>query len=212
MNKSDTLAKLGAALAKAQAKIHGVKKGSENPFFKSSYADLAQCIEAIREPFAAHGLSIIQCPSRDEHGKLSLSTMLLHESGEFLEATFPMDIDKPGPQAVGSWITYMRRYSLAAVASLAQVDDDGEGAENREPKQTKKPRKGKKITEAQAAELSTMMADSEASEEDVYGYMQKEYGVRDFKYLTKAGYDDFKNKFNQRLSRQQQMTGDPVGY
>lgn len=123
----ETKAQLFAALSKAQSEIVGAKKDSVNPFFKSKYADLAACWDACREPLANHKLSVIQLPEGGSEGYLKLRTILGHESGESIESVFAMPVE-PTPQGYGSALTYMRRYALAAVVGLAQVDDDAEGA------------------------------------------------------------------------------------
>lgn len=125
MEKSESIAKLAAALVKFQSQVKAIKKGAKNPFFKSSYADLASILEAVREPLAANGLAFAQFPVGDG----GLTTILMHDSGEWMSETFimkPVDIK---PQTIGSCITYSRRYALGAVLGLAtEEDDDGNAA------------------------------------------------------------------------------------
>ena len=125
-------ADLFTALAKAQAEIVGAKKDSENPFFKSSYADLAACWDACREALTKHGLCIIQLPQRSSAETVTLQTILGHTSGQSISSTFTMPSGDT-PQAYGSTLTYARRYALSAMVGLAQIDDDAEGAMNRNP-------------------------------------------------------------------------------
>lgn len=127
MIKSDTIIELGAALSKAQGELSNASKSSANPFFKSKYADLAECINVVRPVFAVHGLSITQMPSY-ESGIVSVESMLIHSSGEWISSTISAPVGKQDAQGVGSAITYCRRYSLAAIAGIAQEDDDGNGA------------------------------------------------------------------------------------
>lgn len=124
MNKSESIAALAAALAKAQAEIENASKNAANPHFRSKYADLAEVLNTVRPVFAAHGLSIVQAPSYDG-GVASVETMLMHASGEWLSNTCAAPVSKNDAQGVGSAITYLRRYSLAAFAGVAQEDDDG---------------------------------------------------------------------------------------
>lgn len=124
---SEKRGELFAAMAKAQAEITGAKKGASNPFFKSKYADLALCLDAIREPLSNNGLCVIQTTEESE-GAVIVVTTLGHDSGEWMTGRLKMFPDKAGPQAVGSCITYARRYALAAITGLAQVDDDAETA------------------------------------------------------------------------------------
>jgi hypothetical protein len=126
MRTSEQINELAAALAAAQGAIHGAVKSSSNPFFKSRYADLASCLEAIREPMSTNGLAVIQTPSCN-NGSVILTTRLCHSSGQWVEDTLTMELEKSGPQAIGSVITYARRYALAAIVGLAQVDDDANG-------------------------------------------------------------------------------------
>ncbi|MES2347869.1 MAG: ERF family protein [Pseudomonadota bacterium] len=133
MNSSPLLNELAAALAKAQAKIKGAVKDSDNPFFKSKYADLDAVWDVAREPLTSNGLSVVQFPGSDGD-KVTLETVLLHSSGQWMTAP-PLSVKpmKQDPQGVGSAVTYMRRYSLAAVAGITQVDDDGNTATKGRP-------------------------------------------------------------------------------
>lgn len=132
MLKSEQINELAAALAKAQGQIEGAKKSSSNPFFKSKYADLAECWNTCREALTANEISVIQMPEEiNENGRLNITTMLAHSSGQYISSTLTMTVTKLDPQAIGSAITYGRRYALAAMVGLAQEDDDGEKAMER---------------------------------------------------------------------------------
>ena len=128
--QSETIGALAAALSKAQADITGALKDSSNPFFKSKYADLASCWDACRKQLAANGLSVIQTTQMTEQG-LMLVTTLAHASGEWIAGQMPVLTKDASPQGQGSGITYARRYALAAIVGLAQVDDDAEAAQGR---------------------------------------------------------------------------------
>ena len=132
------LDQLAAALAKAQAELKPVQKSGKNPHLKNDYSTLDDIIGAVREPLGRHGLSFVQMlGSSHAHGDgvaVTLRTILLHESGQSLESTVVVD---PGEgnrgvnalQALGSAITYMKRYALAAMLGIAaDGDTDGEGA------------------------------------------------------------------------------------
>lgn len=125
--RSDSIAKLAAALAKFQSKLEAVKKDADNPFFKSKYADLASVWAAIREPLTANELSILQEPGTDS-GRVTLSTTLLHSSGEYIRSIMTIPVTKPDAQGYGSAITYARRYALQSIAGVAPEDDDGNAA------------------------------------------------------------------------------------
>jgi hypothetical protein len=124
MIKSESIKELLTALAKAQGKISAAKKDSTNPHFKSKYADLASCWEAIKEPLSVNGLSLSQWVSNSEKG-LNLITMLGHSSGEYIYSEYSMPSGQTS-QAIGSAITYARRYALSAAVGLVADDDDDE--------------------------------------------------------------------------------------
>lgn len=127
MNKSESIAALAAALAKAQAEIENASKTASNPHFKSKYADLAEVLNTVRPVMSRHGIAIVQMPSF-ESGLASVETLMTHSSGEWISNTCSAPVSKQDAQGVGSAITYLRRYSLAAFAGVAQEDDDGNGA------------------------------------------------------------------------------------
>ncbi|MDA1641800.1 ERF family protein [Bacillus cereus group sp. TH177-1LC] len=129
MNRSESIAKLAKSLVLFNSEVNKIAKDADNPFFKNNYATLDTIIDEIRPILSKHGLSIMQIPSGDGQN-VTLKTLLLHESGEWLESDeLTMKPVKNDPQAVGSCITYARRYSLAAFLSLnTGEDDDGNSA------------------------------------------------------------------------------------
>lgn len=130
-NQSDLINALAEALAKAQAQIVGAKKDSANSFFKNQYADLASVWDAIREPLTKNGLSVVQTVEQGPLGVEGeyLVTMLIHSSGQWIKGSQKIITKDASPQAQGSGITYARRYGLAAIAGVAQIDDDGNAAQ-----------------------------------------------------------------------------------
>lgn len=133
MNKSDQINELAAALAKAQGEIQGAVKDSKNPFFKSNYADLASVWDACRAPLSKNNLAVIQTTEANEKGQLILKTILAHSSGQWISSDYPIITAKQDAQGMGSGMTYSRRYALAAMVGIVQVDDDGELASGRTP-------------------------------------------------------------------------------
>lgn len=127
MNRSEQIHELAAALAKAQAQIEGAVKDKTNPAFRSRYADLGAVWDAIRYPMTAHGLSIVQGLERTDGG-VACETMLMHSSGQWIASRFEVPVSKQDAQGFGSAATYVRRYALQAMAGIAPVDDDGNGA------------------------------------------------------------------------------------
>jgi hypothetical protein len=128
------------ALSQCQAQLEGAKKDSANPFFKSKYADLESVWSVCRKPLSDNGLSIIQLVSSDS-GTYTLRTILAHSSGQSIGSDCILPIAKPNdPQALGSSISYMRRYCLAAMVGVYQSDDDAETAMIRNKPQSSVPR------------------------------------------------------------------------
>lgn len=127
MTRSESINELATALAKAQSQIEGARKDSTNPHFRSSYADLSSVWEACRKALTANGLSVAQGPVSDD-GRIGVSTMLMHTSGQWIQSTFSMRPAKDDPQGAGSALTYARRYALAAMVGVAPEDDDGNAA------------------------------------------------------------------------------------
>ena len=137
MNKSESIAGLAAALAKAQGAMKGALKDSANPFFKSRYADLASVVEAIRAAFSANGLSYIQTVEPSDKDEVRVETTLLHSSGEWISCgILSLPVSKIDAQGYGSALTYARRYSLSAAVGVAPEDDDGNAASLAKPKPT----------------------------------------------------------------------------
>jgi len=131
LNKSESIKALAVALAKAQAEFKPAPKSSTNPHFKSRYTDLATLWEHCRPVLVANDLAIVQTFEPAEAG-MAITTTLLHKSGEFIGGTLTMPIERQTPQAVGSAITYGRRYGMAAILGMvSDEDDDAEGATNR---------------------------------------------------------------------------------
>lgn len=150
MNKSETIGKLAKAIALSQLEVENAIKDTKNEFFKSSYADLAAVLNVIRPVFSKHNIAIVQLPSFAAP-IASVETMLIHESGEFISNVCSSPVGKQDAQGIGSAITYLRRYSLAAFCGIAQEDDDGNGAsdkkDHKEPMPPKQPQKPTKPVE-----------------------------------------------------------------
>lgn len=131
MLTSEAIDEIVSALCKAQAKIHGAVKGTKNTFFNSSYADLGALWDEAREPLTENGIAVIQSAEQFDAG-IVVTTLLAHSSGQWIKSYTPPLMPKDrSPQAVGSCLTYGRRYGLAAAVSCPQVDDDGNAASGR---------------------------------------------------------------------------------
>ena len=150
-SRSEQIGEIAAALAAAQGQIEAARKDSTNPFFRSKYADLASCWDACRDPLSANKLAVVQLPSvhheslaeplevKRDHDKppklihrwqyVTVETMLMHASGQFLSSSLTMVCSDDTPQGAGSAISYARRYSLCSMVGIAPGDDDdGSGA------------------------------------------------------------------------------------
>ena len=129
--KSNKIDKLAKALSKAQGEMGGVKKTSTNPFYKSKYADINDCLEAAIPALSKNGLAITQGNEFDRVEGYYITTMLIHESGQWMKSKIRIPLtNKKDAQEIGSACTYGRRYGLAAMVGLAQVDDDGNATVN----------------------------------------------------------------------------------
>lgn len=129
MNKSENINHLATALAKVQAKLPKVAFDAKNPFLKNSYATLGALVGSSLPIIAEVGLSIVQFPTSQE-GRVGVHSILMHESGEYLEDTVTLvpEVQKGLSinQAAGVTITYLRRYSWASILGLIS-DEDNDG-------------------------------------------------------------------------------------
>lgn len=127
MNSSEQINELASALAKAQGQIAPAKYDGRNPHLKNRYATLAAIWDAIRNPLSENGLSVVQVVTTEPDG-MFLLTRLMHSSGQYIQAVYPITAgDSRGmssAQAIGSALTYARRYSLTALVGVVSDDDD----------------------------------------------------------------------------------------
>lgn len=128
MNQTESIKNLVTALNKAQGQFDHAKKESVNGHFRSKYADLASVIDAAKKPLADNGLAVIQTTDFDEVIGTYLVTTLAHTSGEWISGRYPLNPIKNDPQAMGSSVTYARRYCFSAITGIAADDDDGNAA------------------------------------------------------------------------------------
>ena len=130
MRRSEDIGELAAALAKAQGEMPAVAKTKTNPFFHSTYADLADVVKVIGPVLAKHGLAYTQHVETAGQDAV-LTTTLMHSSGQHVSSTAPLYVGKHDPQGLASAVTYGRRMALtAAVGCVADSDDDGNAASN----------------------------------------------------------------------------------
>ena len=119
---------LAKALVKAQATFEAATKDSNNPHFRSKYADLGNCVNAVKDALNSNGIFYLQRSKPHDSGVI-VETVFIHESGEQLSAgELFVPAQKHDPQGFGSALTYARRYSLLAATGIAPEDDDGNAA------------------------------------------------------------------------------------
>jgi len=119
---------IATALVNAQRKFSPALKCSTNPHFRSKYADLAACLEAVQDPLNDNGIALLQVTHDDPTG-VTVETVFIHESGERISGgRLHVPASKQDAQGYGSALTYARRYSILAACGIAPEDDDGNAA------------------------------------------------------------------------------------
>jgi len=142
-----SIAAIAPALVKAQGEIRAILKDSDNPHFRSTYASLDTILETVRPILARHGLALMQRVVGhrfDDENRLramKVQTLVIHASGETMDASVWMPLGKGDPQGAGAALTYGRRYSLGAALALAtEEDDDGNSAQPQSQPRQQPPR------------------------------------------------------------------------
>lgn len=137
MEMSDKTSDLFTAFAKFQGELSNASKDKKGHGY--NYADLGMCINNAKEPLQLNGLAVTQLMGDSDKG-VTLTTMLTHQSGQWLRSSFVMEkailqggAGKNPAQAMGASISYMRRYSYAAILGMAQEDDDAKGVTSKQP-------------------------------------------------------------------------------
>lgn len=132
MEKSENIAEIIKALIKIQPQLKPAIKDKANPFLKSKYADLSGVWDSCRDLLKESGLAVVQVCGIGDNGSY-LETILMHESGQWISGKYPLKpVKDDDPQAMGSAMTYARRYNLAAILGIVTDDDDAEGAMGRQ--------------------------------------------------------------------------------
>ena len=135
MQKSDSITKIAEALSKFQAEVKNPANSATNPFFKSKYAPLNEILNDVRPLLSKYGLAVIQSPGSADGEHITITTLLLHNSGEWIQgAPLTLKAEKMTPQGAGICTTYGRRYALSAVLGISsEDDDDAQGLEGKKP-------------------------------------------------------------------------------
>ncbi len=138
MLQSDKISNIVVALCKAHANIKHASKDSTNPHFKNDYASLESVIDATKKALLDQQIVVLQ-GVHDLEGRSMLCTQIIHTSGEWFKSYTPIFNEKNNAQGQGSGISYSRRYALAAMCNISQVDDDGNDAVAPKPTNPTKP-------------------------------------------------------------------------
>lgn len=195
IEQSESITALAAAMSKVQASVEGAIKGKANPAFKGTkYADLRSVWEACREQLVANGMSVLQFPGEMIDGRMTLTTQLCHESGEWMRAPLSIPLSKVDAQGYGSAVTYARRYALAAVVGVCPEDDDGNAASA--PKSRTVEAVEATISDEQRNILFTL---AEQSGADMRGFCQY-YRIDALPALPAARFDHAKAMLTKKLN------------
>ncbi|MCE5604759.1 ERF family protein [Staphylococcus pseudintermedius] len=187
MNKSESVVEINKAMVAFRKEVKQPLKDKNNPFFKSKYVPLENVVEAIDEAATPHGLSYTQWALNDKDGRVGVATMLMHESGEYIEydPVF-MNAEKNTPQGAGSLISYLKRYSLSAIFGItSDQDDDGNIASGKQAKsEPKASAKAIGTLKEEMLKFSELMQSlgKQVTIDDV----QNQLGISDIQALTNA--------------------------
>jgi hypothetical protein len=213
MTRSESINELATALAAAQAEFHHAKRDSENPHFRSRYADLSAIWDACRPGLSSHGLSVVQSPRLVAAGEstwlVEVETLLIHSSGQYLSDVLAVPVTAGSPQAVGSAVTYCKRYSLASFVGIAPAGDDDDGDRASEYQRPAAP-KGKIVSAPKAPDPP---AGPHGSRVKVLGVVQRAMTDGRVKFIVSG--DDLKpyHSFNLQhatVAKEAQSAGLPV--
>jgi len=170
---TENLNELFAALSKAQAQMRVAREDSNNPFHKSSYADLKSVVDASRPALCANGLAVLFRMGYQD-GVYGLFARLAHISGQWLESFAPIRPAKDDIQSLGAYITYLKRYTYGALVGVVtgDEDDDGEKAMDRSKPQKTQPIVSDIISTQESAEIENLLLDEDAQyRKDLLSYV-----------------------------------------
>ena len=195
MKKSETLTEFSKAFAKTQQEMKQPLKDANNPFFKSKYVPLENVVEAITESASKNGLSFTQFPSSDEAGNVTVGTLVMHSSGEWIEYDpIKMKPVKNDPQSIGSAITYAKRYALSAIFGItSDQDDDGNEAtqtKKQQPKKVNDPVISVEKANYYLKEIATISAEKGKEDGSIVKWFLNHLGVVDYKMIKQSQIED----------------------
>lgn len=194
MNKSESLTAFSKAFAKTQKEMKQPLKDANNPFFKSKYVPLENVVEAITESASKNGLSFTQFPSSDEFGNVTVGTLVMHESGEWIEYDpIKMKPVKNDPQSIGSAITYAKRYALSAIFGITsdQDDDGNEATQTKKQPATKTKKQDEPVISVEQAnyylkEIAKISTEKGKEDGSIVKWFLQHLGVADYKQIKES--------------------------
>lgn len=196
MKKSETLTEFSKAFAKTQQEMKQPLKDANNPFFKSKYVPLENVVEAITESASKNGLSFTQFPSSDEAGNVTVGTLVMHSSGEWIEYDpIKMKPVKNDPQSIGSAITYAKRYALSAIFGITSDPDDDGNEATQTKKQAPAKKKDEPVISVEKAnyylkEIATISAEKGKEDGSIVKWFLNHLGVVDYKMIKQSQIED----------------------
>lgn len=195
--QSENLNELFAALAKAQAEMEVANLNSSNPFFKSAYAGLDSIVRASRPYLCKNGLSVTQRVLSNGNPSMYLSTILGHSSGQWIESRMLINPAKPDVQSIGSYITYLRRYTYASIVGVIASEEDDDGEEAMDEERTP-------IGDFEVKELENLLSQFDIGERN---NLLKWAQVKDLKSLPKAKYEIARKSLRMKITKKDGTNG-----
>lgn len=191
MKHSEPINELAAALAKAQGAMGNAPFNKTNPHFKSKYADLASVRDTVTPHLAANGLALVQT-TMPSNGSMLVVTSLIHASGQWISSEYPVIHDVNKPQAMGSALTYARRYSISCICGIASEEDD----DANEATDHAKTLAVKLIDETQFRYLQDLIEKAEADEQKLLAYLK----AANLESLTQAQFKEAEAALRKKLA------------
>lgn len=163
--------------------------------YEFSYTDLEGIFDALKAVYKENGIAVLQTPKtffQDGSLVLSVETMLLHETGEWVKSEPLSVLASNNMQDLGGQITYMKRYSLSAISGIStEKDDDANGVSGNQVEYKNQPNKR---SEAQVKRLFAIASSKKISAADVKKAIMQDYNKTQAEDLTKEEYDELCNR------------------
>lgn len=190
---------LGIALAKAQGEFNVAYKGSNNPFFKSKYADFESIVTASRAALSKNGLSVIQAPFIfTEDGNSYLITILLHSSGQWIKSIARHNPPKSDVQSLSSYNTYLKRMCYTSLVGVVTSDEDDDGEAAVAPSRSVQNRPVANEKDMVTKDQYDMLQHALTGHADIAALLLKHYNIDDIDQLPKDQFNYVNDKINER--------------